>query len=142
MTAHRNIDIVNRYNDRVWKEGELDAVDELLAEDWEHGSPPPGMPPTREGLKQFAGMMHQAIPDLSMTVNDTVAEGDKVVQRWTAKGTHRGEFFGVSATGNPVEFSGISIYQLRDGKIVRDWTIPNMLPLLEQIGAAPEFLQA
>jgi steroid delta-isomerase-like uncharacterized protein len=141
MTAHRNIDIVNRYNDRVWKEGDLDAIDELLAEDWEHGSPPPGMPSTREGLKQFAGMMHQAIPDMRMTIDDTVAEDDKVVQRWTARGTHKGQFFGASPTGNSVEFSGISIYRLRDGKIVKDWTIPNMLPLLQQIGATPEILQ-
>lgn len=137
MSRQENVAIVNRYMEEVWNEGNLDAVDELLAEEYVHGTPPPGMRPDREGFKQYVAMMREAFPDLSQTVEDTVAEGDKVVQRWTGRGTHTGALMGTSPTGTEVTIRGISIYRISGGKIARDWTIVDLLGLMQQLGVVP-----
>ena len=138
MSAQKKIDLANRYAEEVWNRGNIDQIDKLLAEDYQHGSPPPGMSPDREGFKQFASMAHSAFPDYQLEVEDTLAQGDKVVQRWTVHATHEGEFMGVPPTGNDVTFTGTSIYQIEDGKIVKDWTRADMMGLMRQIGAVPE----
>lgn len=132
-----NVAVVNRYVEEVWNEGNLDAVDELLAEDYVHGTPPPGMSPDREGFKQYVAMQKAAFPDLHITEEDTIVGGDKVVQRYTAQGTHEGELMGNAPTGNEVSINGISIYQVEDGQIVKDWTIVDLLGLMQQVGAVP-----
>ena len=134
----QNVAVVNRYLEEVWNAGNLNAVDELLAQEYVHGTPAPGMPPGREGLKQFIAMMRAALPDLSHSVDDTIAHGDKVVQRSTARGTHKGELMGVPPTGTGVTIEGISIYQVIGGKIAKEWTIVDRLGLMQQIGAALE----
>jgi predicted ester cyclase len=82
---------------------------------------------------------HQALPDATYTVEDQVAEGDKVVSRWTARGTHQGEFFGVAPTGNRVEFTGIQIDRFDEsGKLIEEWPEYDLLGAMKQIGAMPE----
>ena len=128
---------INRYNEEVLNEGNLDALDELLHPDYKHLTPPPGLTPDREGIRNFFQMVSSAFPDYNLTVRDTVTSGDRVVQRWTATATHEGKFMDVPASGNKVEFDGISMYQLRDGKIFRDATIADMMSLMQQIEAVP-----
>lgn len=138
MSAQKNRNLANRYAEEVWNKGNIDQIDELLAEDYQHGSPPPGVSPDREGFKQFVSMAHNAFPDYQLTVEDSLAQGDKVVQRWTARATHEGKFLGVPPTGNDVSFTGISIYQIEGGRIVRDWTRVDLMGLMQQIGTVPE----
>lgn len=137
MSTQENINVVNRYMEEVWNKGNLDAVDELLAEDYTHLTPPPGMEPTREGFKHYVAMMQDAFPDLTLTAEDTVVDGDKVVQRYTSKGTHEGELMDIPPTGHTVQIDGISIYNVQDGRIVEDATQIDFAGLLAQIGAIP-----
>lgn len=132
-----NVTLVNRYVDEIWNQGNLDAVGELLAEDYVNETLPPGLPSNREGLKQMAGMMHAAFSDLTLTVEDTLAQNGKVVQRWSGRGRHTGELMGVPSSGNEVSYQGISVYHVADGKIAQDWTRVDLMGIMQQIGAAP-----
>ena len=92
-----------------------------------------------EEAKQFIAMYTTAFPDLNATVDDVIAEGDKVVTRWTIRGTHQGEIeeFG-PPTGKQAELQGISIHRIEGGKIVEEWNRYDNLSLLQQLGLAPE----
>lgn len=132
-----NVALVNRYVEEVWNEGNLDALDDLLAEEYVNDSFPPGTPPGQSGLEQTISMVRGGFPDLTLTPDDTVAEDDKVVQRWTGRGTHTGELMGVPPSGKEVSYQGISIYHVKDGKIAQDWTNVDLMGIMQQIGAAP-----
>ena len=96
----------------------------------------PGMPPLdADGHRQYSEAMLKAFPDLDRTLEDLVAEGDKVVARWTAKGTNTGEFNGMPATGKFATSSGITIFRIADGRIVEEWSESDMLGLLQQLAA-------
>src|SRR5690242_17364951 len=96
-----------RYVEEVINQGNFDTLDELSAPDFvDHGAPP-GVPPTAEGAKMFFGAFRAAFPDLHATVDDEVAEGDRVVQRRTTSGTMQGEFMGMPASGKHASWSGM-----------------------------------
>src|SRR5215211_1033173 len=90
-----------------------------------------------EGLAQFVSMMRSAFPDLRITLEDDMAEGDKAVTRWIGQGTHQGELMGIAPTGNQVTITGITIHRIEDGKIVEEWENWDALGLMQQIGAVP-----
>ena len=90
-----------------------------------------------EGLKQFVSMIRSALPDLRITLEDDIAEGNKVVSRWGAQGTHQGELMGIAPTGNHVAITGITIHRIENGKIVEEWENWDALGLMQQIGAIP-----
>ena len=90
-----------------------------------------------EGLKQFVSMIRSALPNLHITLEDDVAEGEKVVSRWRAQGTHQGELMGIAPTGNEVRVTGITIHRIEDGKIVEEWENFDALGMMQQIGAIP-----
>ena len=92
---------------------------------------------TGEGYKQFFAMTHSAFPDFHSTLEDMFAEGDKVVQRFTARGTHKGEFMGIPPTGKQVTITGIAIHRITGGKIVEDWVNMDMLGMMVQLGVVP-----
>ena len=113
-----------------------DAIAEVYADDvimHEPGEDIVGI----EGLAQFVSMMRSAFPDLRITVEDDMAEGDKVVTRWTRQGTHQGELMGVAPTGNQVTVTGITIHRIAEAKIVEEWSNWDALGLMQQIGAVP-----
>ena len=98
----------------------------------------PGMPPLdAEGHRQYSAVMKKAFPDLDRRIEDLVAEGDKVVARWTATGTNTGEFQGMPPTGRTATSSGITIFRIADGRIVEEWSESDMLGLLQQLGVIP-----
>jgi steroid delta-isomerase-like uncharacterized protein len=98
----------------------------------------PGMPPIdADGHRMYSEVMMTAFPDLDRTVEDMVAEGDKVVARWTARGTHTGDFQGIPPSGNFATSSGITIFRIADGRIVEEWSESDSLGLLQQVGAIP-----
>ena len=114
----------------------LETHDGLYGPDWVGHFP--GMPPLdAAGHRQYSEVMISAFPDLVRTVEDIVAEGDKVVARWTAAGTHTGEFQGIPPSGNYARSSGITIFRIADGRIVEEWSESDLLGLLQQIGAIP-----
>ncbi|MDK2893090.1 ester cyclase [Methanohalophilus sp.] len=92
----------------------------------------------RDQLMEFMGSIHYALPDLRYEVKDIIAEGDKVVTRWLAVGTHRRAFQGVMPSQQPVRFSGITISRIKDGKIVEDWEEVDQLNFSQQFGAFPQ----
>lgn len=98
----------------------------------------PGIPPLdREQVTGMIGAFYSAFPDLRHTLEDQVAEGDKVVTRITLRGTHRGDFQGIPPTGKQIEFTGVVTDCIRESKIVEHWGLLDMLTLLQQLGAVP-----
>ena len=142
--SEENKAVIRRVIAELWNGGNIDVVDELYAPDYRDGSPglPPDITPDREGQKQFVRMFRGAFPDIVGTVEDEIAAGDKVVIRWSAQGTHRGEFFGLPATGKSISISGTSVYRIAGGRVAEEWTQGDMLGLMTQLGAIPEMATA
>jgi steroid delta-isomerase-like uncharacterized protein len=139
MMSEENKEKVRRFLQEAFTEGNLGVVDELFATDYVlHDPANPEEVSGPEGVKQFVQMYRSAFPDSRVTVEDQIAEGDEVVTRWTGRGTHQGELFGVAPSGNQVELSGITISRFEGGKFVEDWTNSDTLGLMQQIGAIPE----
>ncbi len=137
MSDAENKTIARRFNEDVWGRGDQAALEELFAPDFvDHGALP-GQTPDREGHKQILAAFRSAFPDLSVTTEDIIAEGDKVVSRWTARGTHQGELLGTAPTGNEVTFTGIDVLRIAEGKVVERWAQGNDLEVMQQIGAIP-----
>ena len=131
--------LVRRELEELFGRGNLDVADEIVATDYV-GHDPALPEPIRgpEGLKQMVGGYRAAFPDLEVTVEQQIAEGDLVVTRWKARGTHRGELMGIAPTGRQATITGISIERVVDGKIVEDWTNWDTLGMMQQLGAIPE----
>jgi predicted ester cyclase len=134
IDANKAID--RRYAEEVLDRGKLGVIDEICAVDYVGHVP--GMPPMdREGDKQLIGMLRTAFRDLRCTIDDQIAEGDRVVHRLTCSGTHDGDFMGVPPSGNHIIVGGININRIANCKIAESWGVIDMLGLLRQIGALP-----
>ena len=139
MSVEENKAIVRHHMDEVWSKGNLDVIDEIFATDFfSHGRQERGV----EGLKQTIARQRAAFPDLQVTIEDLIAEGDKVVIRRTIRGTHKGEFQGIAPTDKQTALASIAIFRIDDGKIKEIWQVNDRLSLLEQIGAIPEPAQS
>jgi steroid delta-isomerase-like uncharacterized protein len=132
--------VLTRRSWEIVTKGSLDTLEDALAEVYaddivlhEPDEDVRGI----EGLKQFVSMIRSAIPDLRITLEEDIAEGDKVVSRWRAQGTHQGELMGIAPTGNQVIITGITIHRIEEGKIVEEWENWDALGLMQQIGAIP-----
>lgn len=136
-TAERNKSLARRFTEDLWAKGDEALIEELLAPDFVSHDPFPGMAPNREGEKQLLRMHSAAFADAEATIDDQIAEGDKVVTRWTFRATHKGKFMGVAPTGKRVKITGINIHRVRDGKIVELWREKDVLGLMQQLGAMP-----
>jgi predicted ester cyclase len=121
----------------VFNENKFELIDELVARDYTEHYLQPGVPPTREGLKQFAKALKTAFPDLRYTVEDTIEKGDKIVQRVTGTGTMKGDFMGMPATGKRATWTEIHIGRTVDGRLVEHWGCVDQLGMLVQLGVIP-----
>ena len=135
MTTEQQKALVRRYLDAVWNQGDLSVIDELIAPDFRQHSA--GVPPGRDGVKQFFSLLRAAFPDIQNTVDALIAEGDTVVWRSTIRGTHRGPFRGIPATGKSVTITAINIVRLANGQIAENWGEQDNLGLLQQLGVLP-----
>jgi steroid delta-isomerase-like uncharacterized protein len=133
----RNKAISHRFNEEVKNKHHLGAIDELLSPDFVNHSEIPGFAPTREGIKGFFAYWIRAFPDLTCTLNDTIAEGNKVVDYFTLEGTHRGDFMGIAATGKRVKYDGMHIFSFENGKISGHWNVVDLLTMMIQLGVIP-----
>ena len=134
MSAEENKALVRRFYAEIDK-GNIDILDELVAEDYlDHNPPPfPGLKPGREGLKQAFKMFWDATPGYHQ-IEDMIAEGDKVVTRLTSYGKHEKDLPGAPATGNEMKMTSITIHRIANGKLVEKWAEKDMIALLTQIG--------
>ena len=128
-----NKDIVRRFSDLVWGAGDMIVADDVLAADLIEHNPQPGQAPGRDGHKQVVALFRTAFPDLAVSTEDLVAEGDRVTLRWTAVGTHRGDLMGLPGSGRRVTLTGIDILRIADGKIVERWAEDNGLAVLQTL---------
>ncbi len=130
--SEENKAIARRDYEEVWNNRNLAAIDDLYEPDHlRHG----GVGESgNAGYRQFVTMYTDAFPDVRFTVEDVIAEGDKVVTRWTAIGTHKGDLPDIPATGTLVTVTGISIYKVLNGKIVEEWGSWDGLGLMQQLG--------
>jgi predicted ester cyclase len=137
VSVQDNKAIVTRVSEQAVGGGDLSVMDELVAEDFLDHSALPGTPPGREGAKEFVRIFHAGFPDLSLTNEDIIEEGDKVVHRYVLRGTHQGEFMGIPPTGNRIEVHGIDELRVAGGKIVERWGQVDQLGLMQQLGVVP-----
>jgi predicted ester cyclase len=130
MTTEENVSAVRDFIERAWNAGEEDVFEEHLSPDFAH-------PGGREGFKAMVLGFRSAFPNLAMEVHDMFGAGEKVVTRFTVRGTHQGEFLGIAPTGRSVEFDGIAIDVMLDGQRVDGWAQLDRLGLLVQLGVSP-----
>jgi steroid delta-isomerase-like uncharacterized protein len=133
-----NAALTRRWFEEVWNKGREEAIDELFAEDGvangladESGEALRGP----AGFKPFFRRFREAFPEIEVTVEDMVSEGDKVAARCTVRGAHRGDSLGFAATNRPVEFTGICIVRVADGKIAEAWNNFDFMSMFQQLGA-------
>jgi steroid delta-isomerase-like uncharacterized protein len=125
--------VVRRFIGQVFNAGDLAVIDELVARDYVlHAAPEVRGP---EGMQHFVTMYRTAFPDYACTVDDQIAEGDKVVTRWTARGTQQGELMGIPPTGKQVTLPGVVIDRIAaNGQLVETWLQADVLGMLQQLG--------
>ena len=127
MSAQENKTLVRREQQELWNHtGDLDAAQELFAAG------------QAEAAMQGAANFRRGFPDLISTIEDLIAEGDKVVGRWRSRATHQGEYMGIPPTGKEVKFTGTSVYRIEEGKIAESWNSEDQFGLMRQIGAVAE----
>ena len=137
MSPEENKALVSRFNEEVFGKRNLAAIDEFITPDQIDHSLPSSLPNTREGTRQAIAMTLKAFPDLNFQVEDMIADGDKVVTRYTTRGTQRGPFGPIPPTRKRVAVSGIVVTRIADGKIVEQWGLDDRLAMLQQLGLIP-----
>jgi steroid delta-isomerase-like uncharacterized protein len=129
---------MRRIPEDIFSHGRLDAADELFAVDYvEHFPIAPGFPAGVAGFKAFVAALREAFPDLQLTIEDEVTEGDRVVQRITSRGTMQGAFLGMPPTGKQATWTEMHIVRVADGKLVEHWGCIDQLGMLRQLGVIP-----
>ena len=138
MAAEENKALVLRWFAELDKRN-LAIIDELLPVDYvDHNPPLPGMPPGREGVWQASLALAAAFPDAVHTIEDQMADGDKVMTRLTVRATFLGEILGFRPTGKAVEVSGIAVHRVAGGRLVEHWAHMDMAGFMQQIGDSPD----
>lgn len=133
-TAH-NKELVETFIQDLFTKGDLDAVDRYLDPAFvNHDAPFPGAPDGPAGMRLAAAVFREALPDWHSYVDELVAEGDIVVERFTASGTHRGELMGAPPTGKTITLAGVNIFRVEGDRIVERWGRLDELGLLRQLG--------
>ena len=138
--AEENRELLHRWFEEVWNQGREDAIEEMFAEDGiahgladETGAPLRGTSAFREFHRKFRG----AFPDIVVTVEDTVVEGDKVAGRCSVRAVHAGDHLGFAATQMPMEITGMTIVRVENGKIAEAWNNFDFMSMFQQLGASP-----
>src|SRR3981081_2870566 len=137
--SEQNKALARRAIEEIWNQGKLAVIDELVASNGTYHDPDvAGCEFTGpEGVKQLVQSYRGAFPDVRLTINDQIAEGDKVVTRWTATGTHNGELMGIQPTHKHATVTGVDIGRFEGGKVVESWANYDMLGMLQQLGVVP-----
>ena len=138
-----NKTLIRRFFKEVWSKGKLAVADQIVAANYANHDPAGPMPePGREGLKKHVTAYRTAFPDLTFTIDDVLAEGNKVTVRWTSRGTHEGVVMGIAPTGKQITLTGISVHRITSGKVTESWVTWDTLGMMQQLGAIPAVGQA
>jgi steroid delta-isomerase-like uncharacterized protein len=138
MSAEQNKALARQLVEEVLNRGNMSLADEILAPNFvEHEELPPEIPPGREAPKMMFTMLRSAFPDFKATIDDIVAEGDKVVIRQTWTGTHKGEFMGIPPTGKSISINVIDIIRIAEGQFVEHWGVMDQMAMMQQLGVIP-----
>ena len=136
MSAETNKVLVRRFYDQVLNGRRVQAIDELAVTGYNEHDPLPGQREGREGLKDRVSMLADGLAP-TFTIEDIIAEGDRVVVRWTSSARHVGDFLGIPPTGRSCAIAGIDIYRLEDGRLAEHWHVIDQLAMLQQLGLIP-----
>jgi len=137
-TLEENKALIRRWFEEVWNKGRADAIAEMMAENAvAHGLSEDAAKPLRgpSGFRPFHAQFREAFPNIEVVIEDTIAEGDKVVARCSVRGKHAGDSLGFKATGVQAEFDGITIVRIKDGKFVEAWNNFDFMKMYKQLGA-------
>jgi len=136
MQVETNTTVASRWYEEVFNAGNLALIDELFAPnfvDHDPSNPLPGL----DGVRQLVSMYRGAFPDLHLTIEDEITEGDRVVTRFTGRGTHKGSLMGIPPTGKRVTIAAIDILRFENGRIAEHWGNPDLLGMMRQLGVIP-----
>lgn len=134
MTTDDNKALVQRFYEEVINQKNLAALDQFVAPNAVNHTVPTGLP---QGQSQFLGMHLGAFPDVNVTVEDLLAEGDKVIARVSIRGTQQGAFGSIHPRGKPIMVMAINIFRITNGKMVEHWGLADRLSALQQLGVVP-----
>lgn len=138
MSSQEIKELVRRSAEEIWNKGNLDAADEVLSADHiRHDTTLPEPIRGVEAMKMRIAGLLESFPDGQITVEDIIVEGSKFANRWTFRGSHRGEFAGVPATGKEVTMQGTSFGRVEDGKIAEVWDLVDVMGVMQQLDVAP-----
>jgi steroid delta-isomerase-like uncharacterized protein len=137
MSLKENKQLVRRYQD-IYNRNDLDELTQVLADDLLTPRIMAGVPSGLEGAKAAHRIMLKGFPDFQTTIEDLIAEGDKVAARISMRGTHTGDFVGIPPTGKRVEFTGMYVVRIENGKIAEHWGEEDSISLLAQLGVRPQ----
>jgi steroid delta-isomerase-like uncharacterized protein len=137
VSTEENKATFRRYVEEVGNEGNLDLADDVFDRYLAHQPDGSVLERGPEDVKRFMGEFRSAFPDFHSTIEDQIAEGDRVVTRWRMRGTHQGEFRGIAPTGKELDITGIGIFRFSDGKVVESWDNFDQLGMMRQLGAIP-----
>ncbi len=135
--TEQNKAVVRRFVEEVQNQKNWDSYDELNASDFVNLSAPPGVPSDKQGGKVFLASFLNAFPDCHVTIDDMIAEGDRVATKKTFTGTHTADLGDIPATGKRVTVQYVDILRLRDGKIIEHWLSMDQLSFMQQLGVIP-----
>jgi steroid delta-isomerase-like uncharacterized protein len=135
--AEDNKALATKFVERMNK-GDMSIIDEIFDPAYVDHETMPGVPPTREGLKQLFSMFFKAFPDMKITVTHMIAEGDFVVIHHLSTGTNKGEFMGMQATGKAVKYNEMHLIRIANGKVVEHWGVEDSMTMMQQLGLMPE----
>lgn len=142
--AEEDKTLMHRWAEEVWNKGREEAIDEMLAEDCiGYGLPTEDGEPIRgaQNFKPFYRNFRQAFPNVKITIGETVSDGDRIASVWHVSGLHEGDGIGVAPTNQPVDFTGIVLVKIKDGKIVESWNEFDFMKMYSQVGALSLNLQ-
>jgi steroid delta-isomerase-like uncharacterized protein len=130
--------LVRRYVEEVYDQRKLDVIDEIFAPDFTLHDPdlPGGAGRAPEGIKRIVETFVEAFPDLQVSLDDELSSAEKVVTRWTSRGTHQGELMGIAPTGKRIEVTAVGIWRVSEGKISEAWLVFDALGMMQQLGVA------
>ncbi len=137
MSTEANKALIRRFTEEYINQGKLALAAELVTSTYVNHLAPPGSPPGPEGENQVLTLFRSAFPDGRVTLEDLVAEGDRVAVRLTFSGTQQGEFMGIPPTGKSFTLAGMNVFRIEHGKIAENWPQLDMLGLLQQLGVIP-----
>ena len=137
MSTEENKAIVRRMTEEFYNQGNVESADHFFADSYMHHDPASPHVRDRDGLKQVLHAFLSGCPDLHITIDQLLAEGDMVTKRWTYHATHTGDLSGLPPTGKRITMSGLELFRLEDGKIVECWVGYDNLSLMQQLGVIP-----